>query len=345
MKICGYMSIEKKENQKITSYGIEFFGKRIMLDYGGKLGEQQASKIDAIFITHEHFDHFYGLTFELEYINCPIYATRTTKRLIRLLAEKSWNAMLVSSKKKLEDIIEIEYFKDYEFFGGIMRFYPSGHTFGSSMIYLEGEYKLLYTGDMDYNKTNPKRQYFIDDITKLNGLDYLLIDGTTLTKAEYKTQFINHIVEQSSRVRNRTYNVRPEKAVFIAQKFSEYKGTADAIIIYEQDLKWYLDILYAEGYYPYVDDKVVLDAPYIINKSYEKTIRLSSENYKKHVINGVVGLHISLEEIENFIYSLSTTPKVLIGHYSFSAIDEVKEICTQREYILIQQGENIIEEK
>lgn len=342
LKITGYKSLEKKEHKKITSYCIEISSKKIMLDYGSKLGETKAKELDAIILSHEHFDHFHGLTFDLEYINCPIYATKTTKRLIRVLAKKAWTAMLVTNQQKLDNIIELEYYKSYDVFGMDLILYPSGHTFGSAMIYLAGEYRILYTGDMDYNKNNSKRQYKIDDFSRIEKTDFLLVDGTSLTKP-YKTQTINRLIETSKKVMHRTYHVRPEKAVFIAQKMSEYKGTDDALIIYEKDLKWYLDILYSEGYYPYVDNKVVLDAPLIMPKNFQKTIRLSSTNYIERTINGVVGLHISLDSLHDFICSFPNNPKVLVGHYSLEDTEELEECCQIRNYEVIKEGDNIFE--
>ena len=56
-------------------------------------------------------------------------------------------------------------FKEKNIFNKDIQFtlYRSGHTFGSSMIFLETkEYNLLYTGDIDYVSSDTNRQYDLD---------------------------------------------------------------------------------------------------------------------------------------------------------------------------------------
>ena len=58
--------------------------------------------------------------------------------------------------------------------------YPSGHTYGAAMIYIDSnEYKLLYTGDMDSNIKIDDKVYYFDFSKKV---DYLIFDGTKHSK-------------------------------------------------------------------------------------------------------------------------------------------------------------------
>ena len=146
-------------------------------------------KIDAIFISHSHFDHISGLK-ELikKYPNIPILCSRITLDLY-LLRDSNF-----LKQENAEDIEQEEYrnivrnvicvengdkleFKEKNCF---LSFFHAGHMPGALMMLAKAnDFRILYTGDYTYHDITPfaGTRRFLEQISR--PIDYLLIDGTS----------------------------------------------------------------------------------------------------------------------------------------------------------------------
>jgi len=145
-------------------------------------------KIDAIFISHSHYDHISGLKELIKlYPDIPILSSRITLDLY-LLRDSNF-----LKQEKHEEIEEEEYqnivrniiyvengtkieFKEKSCF---LSFFHAGHMPGALMLLAKiNNFKFLYTGDYTYIDITPfaGTRRFLEQISR--PIDYLLIDGT-----------------------------------------------------------------------------------------------------------------------------------------------------------------------
>ena len=145
-------------------------------------------KIDAVFISHSHFDHVSGLK-KLIKLNpdVPVLCSRITLDLFLLrdsnylkqengdeIEEEEYrhivkNVIYVENGDKIE-------FKDKECF---LSFFHAGHMPGALMFLAKAnDFRFLYTGDYTYYDITPfaGTKRFLEQISR--PIDYLLIDGT-----------------------------------------------------------------------------------------------------------------------------------------------------------------------
>lgn len=143
---------------------------RILLDAGIKLGEQEEHpmirdeelrKIDGIFISHSHLDHIGYLPhiYSAGYKG-HIYTTKPTMELTNVLIS---DYMRLSNPRdvtkdglnRLQKSWKIcEFKKDVKVGDLTIRFLPSGHIVGSSMIIVtDGKSTIMYSGDVNMAKT------------------------------------------------------------------------------------------------------------------------------------------------------------------------------------------------
>ncbi|MFW9878039.1 MAG: MBL fold metallo-hydrolase, partial [Candidatus Thorarchaeota archaeon] len=146
-------------------------------------------KIDAIFISHSHYDHVSGLKELIKlYPDIPILSSRITLDLF-LLRDSNF-----LKQENHDDIEEEEYrniikniiyvengdkieFKERNCF---LSFFHAGHMPGALMILTKvNNFRLLYTGDYTYHDITPfaGTRRFLEQISR--PIDYLLIDGTS----------------------------------------------------------------------------------------------------------------------------------------------------------------------
>lgn len=308
MNLMGYACLDK-----ITTYKFNLNKKTILFDYGTKIDD--IDKVDYIFISHEHFDHYNGILEQALEISdyTKIFSTKTTKLLLIELIKMNLSTLDIKNNEKkriiklIEGIIEVPFEEEINLDNDLkFIFYPSGHTYGSAMIYLKGEKSFLYTGDMDFHPKRFERQYYFNYNLDV---DYLICDGTKfLDDEKLESNDLSNL--KSNKL---TFKVRPEKAVFLAHKFANTSFFKDYKIFFEKDLKWYLDIIYKEGYNPYIVDKVMLDFKEIEHKT--KSIYLSSKKYEKFKRNNFISLHIAKNDLLDFISKVNAK-NVLIGHYN-----------------------------
>jgi Cft2 family RNA processing exonuclease len=145
-------------------------------------------KIDAVFISHSHFDHISGLKKLIsQNPDVPIFCSRITLDLY-LLRDSNYLKQESSDEIEQEEyrnivknVIYVENgdkieFKDKECF---LSFFHAGHMPGALMLLAKvNNFRFLYTGDYTYYDITPfaGTKRFLEQISR--PIDYLLIDGT-----------------------------------------------------------------------------------------------------------------------------------------------------------------------
>ncbi|MFX1363738.1 MAG: MBL fold metallo-hydrolase [Promethearchaeota archaeon] len=148
----------------------------------------QDPKIDAIFISHSHYDHVSGLKELIKlYPEVPILTSRITLDLYLLrdsnfLKQDTYDEIeeedyrnIVRNVIYVENGTKIE-FKDSNCF---LSFFHAGHMPGALMMLAKvNDFRFLYTGDYTYIDITPfaGTKRFLEQISR--PIDYLLIDGT-----------------------------------------------------------------------------------------------------------------------------------------------------------------------
>jgi Cft2 family RNA processing exonuclease len=153
-------------------------------------------KIDAIYVSHSHYDHVSGLKRLIElYPEVPILCSRITLDLFLLrdskfLKQESFDEIEeIEYQKIVQNVIYVENgdkveFKDKDCF---LSFFHGGHMPGALMMVAKiRDYRFLYTGDYTYYDITPfaGTKRFLEQISR--PIDYLLIDGTSATE-----EFVN----------------------------------------------------------------------------------------------------------------------------------------------------------
>ncbi len=317
-------------SKKITTYVFKNTSRYFAFDFGSNdIPIADVKKLDYIFITHEHMDHFLGLC-NLEYVEalldsrCEIYASNVTKDLIIAIFENSIRVeMDERTTKKVRELLHkikgVYFYQKYQLTQGLyFRLFPSGHTYGSAMVYLNGtEHKMFYTGDFDYAPDDEDRQYKFE-LDENEEVDYLIVDGTYLDSDKYKDEALNQIRDN---IINRGYNnfyCKPEKIAFFSKKLiSIPKIGSKYCIVLSSEMKWYLNILRKYNYNPFIVDKIVLESSiYELPEKRTPIYVTYKKNGKYTSVTGLLGLHISFKEMTYFLQRFpSNKTKVLVGHY------------------------------
>jgi len=146
-------------------------------------------KIDAIFLSHSHYDHVSGLKELIQrYPDVPILCSRITLDLYLLRdsnflkQEKKGEIEEEEYRKVIKNVIYVENGTKLKFKekGCYLSFYHAGHMPGALMILAKvNDFRFLYTGDYTYIDITPfaGTRKFLGQISR--PIDYLLIDGTS----------------------------------------------------------------------------------------------------------------------------------------------------------------------
>lgn len=330
------MKIKTFCDEHITTYKIAMNNLNIMLDFNGKyMSKEDINNIDVIFLTHEHLDHCmsllnYDLVKHLKK-DVKIFSTETTKLLISHIFEKymtknGYNKEPYEYITNLVKNINICRFKKPFIFKGLnITLFRSGHTFGSSMVYLKSkDYSLLYTGDIDYVENDENRMY---DLPYGIDIDYLIADGTNLFDKDYKGVTINRVRDFINRRKPGDivkYFAKGEKAVLYALTLANKLN--NAIYFYTEYMRWYVELLYKQGYNIFVPNKIFFDNqfqdPMILNNNVH--VKFTSDS-TKYNIDYQLSLHITKSNFikmieEHFNYR---PKKIFIGHYDKCKLNEL----------------------
>ena len=144
--------------------------KRLLLDCGLKLanegseypvGFQFVNDIDAVFISHAHLDHTGALPLlDHKGMNCPIFATKETKALTRLILKDAFKIGKIThqhmgyNKLDIKNVLScmnrVVVDKQGHFDSINYEYFDAGHIPGSASIFLNVEgTTFLYTGDIN----------------------------------------------------------------------------------------------------------------------------------------------------------------------------------------------------
>ncbi len=146
-------------------------------------------KIDAIFISHSHYDHISGLKRLIKmYPDVPILSSRITLDLFLLrdskfLKQENFEEVEEEEYRQIcRNVIYIENGEKLEFKdkNSFFSFFHAGHMPGALMMLAKAnDFRFLYTGDYTYNDITPfsGTKRFLNQISR--PIDYLLIDGTS----------------------------------------------------------------------------------------------------------------------------------------------------------------------
>ena len=144
------------------------------------------SEIDAVLLTHAHFDHtgFLPMLFKYGY-DGPVYCTEPTSYLIYVLYReyiKHYGSDAHYTDKEFEKIFSHLIHLNYNIVTDVapdikVTFYNAGHVIGSSSFHLHlgnGDHNFVYTGDIKFGKSS----YLENAVWNFPRVETLLIEGT-----------------------------------------------------------------------------------------------------------------------------------------------------------------------
>ncbi len=176
---------------------VEVKGKdiKVIIDAGIKITkngneypiEFDVKDVDAAFVSHAHLDHTGSLPlFNSKGMNCPIFTTRETKDIARILLKDSLHIELMNGEyphydesniaKVLGNMRRTEYREEYHFKGMRYKLFDAGHIPGSASVLLDIDGKtLLYTGDI---KTTDSELLYRADTNYGERIDVMITEST-----------------------------------------------------------------------------------------------------------------------------------------------------------------------
>jgi hypothetical protein len=302
-----------------------------------------------IVLTHEHLDHWDGLVkkIDLLYVNkdkVKIYSTKTTKLLISALFENYYRSdftELTSNsidriKEMLDSIHETYYEEQITISKSLsIELFPSGHTYGSSMVYVKSPIKsILYTSDVDYVKNVKSRQYHYPFYDLNHSVDILLLDATS-TYRDYKSPALKEFLAATKKFKNLEISVVPEKSLIFARILNEEQNRKVTIAY---DLWWYYKILKDMGYSPFRLNQISFEVPNVIEKYSKDTAILSSITGPRK--DNKIGLHIGLSDAISFVNQLrkTTNTDVYLTHYGWENLNELKVTADELGAKVLSEG-------
>ncbi len=146
-------------------------------------------KIDAVFLSHSHYDHVSGLLcFIKNHPDVPVICSRITLDLYLLrdsdfLEQENKDTIEQEDYRDIvKNVIYVENGDKIEFKdkGCYLAFFNAGHMPGALMMMVKARgYRFLYTGDYTYYDITPfaGTKRFLEQISR--PLDFLLIDGSS----------------------------------------------------------------------------------------------------------------------------------------------------------------------
>ena len=206
------------------SFLVESLDTKVLLDYGVKLHPEleipllPPKKLDGIFISHAHLDHAGMTPFIYKTQSPKLYTTSTTLELMNLLVEDYVKVAKLTReyseyspydiKKMNRNFVACNYNKQFKIGNLEAKLFNASHIPGSASIFLWGDKKILYTGDI-----NTRPTYLVDykpiDYPKV---DCLMIESTYSEREhpdrkKEEERFINKIKDSGGLVLIPTFAV------------------------------------------------------------------------------------------------------------------------------------------
>ena len=171
---------------------IEDGNKRILLDYGIKLGEDKnevpmpvSGYVDAVILSHAHLDHCGEIPSLFVKSEQPVFMTPPTIPLARMLIEDGLKVSKLKGiksnyseshvKRMMRNIIPVPYKKQRSIYDVELTFQDAGHILGSASTELVfNDKKVVYSGDVKYEETRLHKPGF----QKFKDVDVLIIEST-----------------------------------------------------------------------------------------------------------------------------------------------------------------------
>jgi metallo-beta-lactamase family protein len=311
-----------------------FQGRRAESDAKNKalLGDVPAQSIQAVILTHAHFDHCGMLPLLVKRgFSGNIYSTSATRDLANLVmmdsakiqardaeylsrqAEKrgqkfDWKPLYddLDVVKTMEQFVTINYHRPLKISDGVtMEFSDAGHILGSSLVRMEimdRQGKRLavgFSGDLG-RKDKP----IIRDPDYLNGLDYLMLESTYGLKLhEERAQALDHLAKVVKDTAARGGKV-------IIPAFAVERT---------QELVFLLHLLLDQGKIPdipiWVDSPMAIDATAIFRLHPECYDKETHEAFTLHSKNpfGFAALRFSRSVEESKALNLAKGPMIVIS--------------------------------
>lgn len=215
---CYYLSLAGR--RFLLDCGCGLVGKRTYTpDYGSLLradcGVYSLSQLDAIFLSHGHFDHLGALPLFTELCSgTPVYATALTKELGGWLLWDNYPRSTdflkrfhsnLQSEAAIRRIHTVGCGKPLAIGGIRITFFEAGHIPGAAMIYFESmERNVLYTGDFMEAGTYLTAGYCLPDTLKP---DVVILCGTHAKHPAYRAH--NWLASALPGVKSRLRRGRP----------------------------------------------------------------------------------------------------------------------------------------
>lgn len=325
---------------------VEFDGKRILVDCGAfqgrraesdaknraLLGDISASSIDAVVLTHAHFDHCGLLPYLVKRgFEGNIYSTSATRDLANLVMMDSahiqardadylsrqaakkkelfdWKPLYddMDVVKTMEQFVTINYHRPIAVAEGVsVEFLDAGHILGSSLVRMElksvGDEKLVlgFTGDL-----GRKNKPIIRDPEFLGNVDYLVLESTYGDKLHEKTA---DAMDRLARVVSRTAEAGGK---VIIPAFAVERT---------QELVFNLHLLLDQGRIPelpvWVDSPMAVDATEIFRIHPECYDKETHDAFTLHSQNpfGFAGLHFSRTVDDSKALNAAKEPMIIIS--------------------------------
>lgn len=215
------------------------------------------SEIDAVLLTHAHFDHtgFLPMLFKYGY-DGPVYCTEPTSYLMYILYReyiKNYGSNTHYTDKDFEKIFSHLIHLNYNIVTDVapdikVTFYNAGHVIGSSSFHLHvgnGDHNFVYTGDIKFGKSS----YLENAVWNFPRVETLLIEGTNggredsyLSREDAQVRLIEEI---NKVIMNQKLVLMPSQLIGTAQ---ELLITLDMLIKQKKIIKCklYVDKLVTE---------------------------------------------------------------------------------------------------